>query len=458
MIARLLLPALLALAACAEGPSTVAERRAPATAAALPPMKLFAERPAPATDRSNRSIARDFLDLTFSLESGTALPVFTRFEGPITIRVTGSAPPTLGPDLNRLVGRLRNEAGIDIRGAGPDEEASITVDVVARGELQRFLPEAACVVVPNVSSWRDYVANRRSRTIEWSRIRARTRLAVIIPGDTSPQEIRTCLHEEVAQALGPVNDLFRLTDSVFNDDDFHSVLTGFDMAILRAVYAPELQTGMTRADVAARLPAVLARTNPAGERAGSGFRRRTPDAWRDAILIAIDARRPRERRIDAATDAVGIAQRLGPRDPHLAYALYLYGRLVLASEPDVALAAFLRAGDIYRASPETRLQSANVAMQIAGSALSDGKPEVAIDIADEAIPVAARAENAALLSLLMLIKAEALRLQGRDTAAAAVRRDALGWGRYAFGSDAAVRARAAEIRGLSPLSLDGGAA
>ena len=449
MIARLALPLLLLLAACGGDPTGGVDRRAPSSGA-LPAMKVFSDRPAPPPARANRTIARDILDLVFRLESGAVLPTFTRFEGPVTVRVTGPAPPTLRPDLTRLIGRLRREAGIDIRPAAADAPASITIDVVARRELQRFLPDAACVVVPNVVSWRDYVANRRSRVIEWGRVRARTQVAVIIPGDTSPQEIRTCLHEEIAQALGPVNDMFRLTDSVFNDDDFHSVLTGFDMTVLRAVYAPELQTGMTRAEVGARLPAILARINPAGERTGAGYRRATPDGWRDQILTALDGRKSRDRRIDAATRAVGLARPLGPRDPHLAYALYLYGRLTLSSEPDVALAAFLRAGDIYRADRGTRLQAANVALQVAGFALSDGQPGIALEIADDAIPVAARAENAALLSLLMLVKAEALALQGRAAPAAAVRRDALGWARYGFGAEEAVRARAAEISGLAP--------
>ena len=35
--------------------------------------------------------------------------------------------------------------------------------------------------------------------------------------------------------------------------------------VLRATYAPELRSGMTRAEVAARLPAILRRINPAGE-------------------------------------------------------------------------------------------------------------------------------------------------------------------------------------------------
>ena len=63
--------------------------------------------------------------------------------------------------------------------------------------------------------------------------------------------MRDCLHEELAQALGPLNDLYHLPDSVFNDDNIHTVLTGFDMLILRAAYAPELRTGMTREQVEA---------------------------------------------------------------------------------------------------------------------------------------------------------------------------------------------------------------
>ena len=60
-------------------------------------------------------------------------------------------------------------------------------------------------------------------------------------------------HEELAQALGPLNDLYRLSDSVFNDDNFQSVLTSFDMDILRMTYSPSLSSGMSREEVAARL-------------------------------------------------------------------------------------------------------------------------------------------------------------------------------------------------------------
>ena len=57
-------------------------------------------------------------------------------------------------------------------------------------------------------------------------MRERQRVAVFLPADAAPQELRDCLHEEIAQALGPLNDLYRLPDSIFNDDNVHTVLTG----------------------------------------------------------------------------------------------------------------------------------------------------------------------------------------------------------------------------------------
>lgn len=240
---RVILPICLLLGACVPGTYSYHE---PATRAAMPeeagmpPMKAFsAPRPLP-PQRSNRDIQRDILDLGFQLESGRMLQHFSRFEGPITVRVTGEPPITLISDLNRLMHRLQTEAGINISrvSEGP---ANITIEAVSRDAIQRSLPKAACFVVPNISRLSQYRAARNSRATDWSQLRQRERIAIFVPNDTSPQEVRDCLHEELAQALGPLNDLYRLSDSVFNDDNVHAVLTGFDMLVLKVFYAPELR-------------------------------------------------------------------------------------------------------------------------------------------------------------------------------------------------------------------------
>jgi hypothetical protein len=88
-------------------------------------------------------------------------------------------------------------------------------------------------------------------------------------------------------------------------------------------------------------------------------------------------------------------------------------------------------------------------MQLAAFALSSGQTEAAIALVDDNLAPVAQAENAALLATLLMIKAEALELQGRTQEARAVRLDSLGWARYGFGSDEAVRIRVSEISALS---------
>lgn len=446
---RFLLSAVILLAGCVQTPQGEVAARQIFLPHDLPPMKAFSRSAVQAPSRSNSQIAGDFLDLSFQLESGRSLPVLSRFEGPVSIAVTGPAPAALHGDLDRLLARLRIEAGIDIRKSGSTADASITLAVIPKAQLQTLVPHAACFVVPNVSSWGEYRRMRNQPATDWTRLITRTRMAIFLPGDVSPQEMRDCLHEEIAQALGPVNDLYRLNDSVFNDDNFHTILTGFDMLILRAYYAPELQSGMDKAGVAARLPAIFARLNPGG---GTGLPSQiapTPRIWKDAIETALGAGGTDTTRRQAAGRAVEIARAQGWYDTRLALSLFARGRLHLGVDSRVALASFQEAESIYRTLPGSQLQAANMSVQLAAHALSGGHAERAVTIANTHIPAVTSAQNAALLSTLMMIKSEALALLGRPTEAQLVRLDSLGWALYGFGSEAEVGARMDEIAAIA---------
>jgi len=77
----------LGLAGCASSSHRDTPTRAQISDSTLPPMKTFGTpHPAPPV-QSNGNIAADFLDLHFQLESGRTLPVLTRFEAPITVKV-----------------------------------------------------------------------------------------------------------------------------------------------------------------------------------------------------------------------------------------------------------------------------------------------------------------------------------------------------------------------------------
>ena len=435
----------LALAACDAAEVT----RGAGAQLALPAMRTFAPAPAPAPRIHNDVLAQDFMDLTFRMESGRALPRFTRFEGPITVKLAGRPPAALSSDLDALLSRIRAEAGIDISRVASGE-ASVTIEAVDGSALRGAVPEAACFVAPGVSDWTGYRRARGSDATDWTTLRERERIAIFIPTDAPPQEMRDCLHEELAQALGPLNDLYRLETSVFNDDNVHAVLTGFDMAMLRVAYAPELSSGMTEEEVSARLPAVLSRLFPRGGRASPVKARDAGRAWSQAIERALRPSATAMQRQAAARQAVRMADRAGWRDGRAAFANYLLGRLALADRPVEALAAFRKAGVLYANRPGMELHEAHVGMQMSAFALSSGDADAALRLTSRFVPVARRGQNAALLATLLAIRAEALDEVGRAEEAAATRAEGLGWARYGFGSEDVIRARMNEISALRP--------
>jgi len=458
---RFVFPLTLILNACAPATPIVATLDTATRAitstdqTGLPPMKTFGAPKTTIPRMSNNDLALDFMELAFQLESGRELPRFTRFETPITVRVTGAPPPSLGADLTKLLYRLRTEARIPISYTTASD-ANITIEAVTRSTIRRALPKAACFVVPNISSIGEYKSARRSKRTNWSGLHKREKVAIFLPNDSSPQEVRDCLHEELAQALGPLNDLYRLPNSVFNDDNVHTILTGFDMMILRAYYDPSLSSGMSRGQVSSRLPAILRKINPGGEGVQARYSTRTPRAWSDAVQTALGPGASGTERTAAVKEALRIAAALGWQDHRRAFAHYAAGRIAQIHDPQSARAHFRQADAYFARTPHARLHRAYVATQLGAHAIAEGNGKLALQIVTPQLAIARTSENAALLSTLMLIQAEAYDLLGQVREAREVRLDSLGWARYGFGPDWAVRAKVREIAALNPTKGRGG--
>ncbi|MEH6740338.1 MAG: DUF2927 domain-containing protein [Sulfitobacter sp.] len=450
MKSRIALILAMALNACTPTHGGDVTRAMPISDSTLPPIKIFNTGYHAGPVRANNDLALDFIELSFQLESGRELPIFTRFEGPITVSVIGNQPASLQHDLTRLLGRLRSEAGINISQTN-EPRANVTINAVSRKEIRKLLPQAACFVAPNVSTLDEYRKSRKTKSGSWSQLRKRERLAIFLPNDVSPQEVRDCLHEELAQSLGPLNDLYRLPDSVFNDDNVHTVLTGFDMLMLRAYYSPQLHNGMSRGQVAATLPHILRDINPRGETTSANFATRTPIQWKRAIETALGPASNRSERLKGAGEALTIAKAMGWRDQRRAFAHYAMGRVLQRDNPKEAQTHYAAAKQFYNATPGTGLHQAYVATQLSAFAVSQGQGAQALHLIAPHVETARLNENAALLSTLLLLRAEALDLENRPSEAEAVRMDSLGWARYGFGSDWAVRAKLREISSLNPL-------
>ena len=429
----------------------------PLAAINLPAMHRFSSPPPQGATRSNRSLAQDFLDLSFQLENGAALPVMTRFEGPISLRTTGRHNPVAQQDLTQLLRRIQNEAGLTITQVPAEQAANITIEFVPYSVIRRIVPSAVCVVVPGVDSWQDYRSQRRSEHTSWADLPQRETLAIFVPETSAPQDIRDCLHEELAQALGPVNDLWRLQDSVFNDDNFHVVLTRFDMLMLRLTYDRALHSGMSRAEVASRLPQILERINPEGSyNAGRTTAAISPAPWRDAIEMALYSTASVSKRRISAENAITIARRDALPSQLLALGYYVQGRLDAGRDVRTSANALLEAGKIYQRTPGAELQAAHVSHRLAFEALKSGNTVDAIRLIDGALPIIEKAQNAIVLSSLLMLKAQAFELEGRQSEAELIRREGLGWALYGIGDIAKINQRLSEIASLAPAHTQNG--
>ena len=81
---------------------------------------------------------------------------------------------------------------------------------------------------------------------------------VVVRAEHSARMRRSCVEEELAQAMGLPGDSPRARPSIFNDDEEFGVLTRHDEALLAMLYDPRLRPGMGVAEAAPLLPAVAA--------------------------------------------------------------------------------------------------------------------------------------------------------------------------------------------------------
>ena len=78
--------------------------------------------------------------------------------------------------------------------------------------------------------------NRRSSEL--------TRAVVVLKDEQRGIMRESCVHEEIAQAMGLVNDSFKARPSIFNDDEEFAFLTRHDELLLKILYDPRIKIGM----------------------------------------------------------------------------------------------------------------------------------------------------------------------------------------------------------------------
>ncbi len=85
-----------------------------------------------------------------------------------------------------------------------------------------------------------------------------TRALTVIRGELPDRLRLACIHEELAQSLGLVNDHPRARPSIFNDTEEFALLTKQDELMLKMLYDPRLRPGMTLAEARPIVEAIAA--------------------------------------------------------------------------------------------------------------------------------------------------------------------------------------------------------
>jgi len=138
-------------------------------------------------------------------------------------------------------------------------------------------------------------------------------------------------------------------------------------------------------------------------------------------------------RLPAVETMLSIAQTQGWQDTRLGLSYFALGRVTGDTR------AYETAASIFATLPDHGAHLAHALLPLAARAET---PQQALTLVDQALPLAERAENAALMANFLWIKAEANAALGQQAAAAALRLDSLAAARYGMGPAQVRRAMA----------------
>lgn len=389
-----------------------------------------------AVARSNSDIADDFVELVFRNEQGGTRQHLSRWDEPIRVSLANPSLGAYAPFLDSFLARLNDSAGVDIQRASYGE-ANLHIRMVEPEEMRRSLASAFCVVVPANAEWREFATSSDAARFRWSNKTALKEATVFIPADAVPFEVRLCLMEEITQALGPGNDMFRLADSIFNDDNAHSAPTSFDMLVLRTLYDERMQAGMSEAEARQTALAVLSDVNPVGATIASAEVDTDADsAWRRLMVLSFDRRFTLQERESFARQALVRAKSFPEGDHRLPFSRYRLALAVTDDRPQEAETMLRLAIDEYeRMLGDDDIRVASARLYYAKQLNRRDDHAQALDELNAALPVLAAHESENRIAEALKEKHDALYGLGRDDEAIDAAILSLDWSLYALGPD-----------------------
>ncbi len=198
-----------------------------------------------------------------------------RWDGPLRYDLFGKGvTPEDRAEVARLMHRIAGLTGLDITESRTDSNFWILISTPdERDDLSAHLAQVNAWLAKDFELWRN---NRQVHCLGDNLFSSddRNRFSfglVVIGSETGGLMRRACLHEEIVQILGLANDHPEVRPSIFNDDGEFALLTEHDEHLLRILYDPRLEPGMTAGEampIVRRIAAGIALDRPPAQLAG----------------------------------------------------------------------------------------------------------------------------------------------------------------------------------------------
>ena len=210
-------------------------------------LALSAAQPVSSADDSlsNAQVVDNLMEIVFGSEFvGEDSNIVRKWTVPLRIAIYAKEPERYRALVEPVLQQLHGLSGLDIQlvdRSAPAQNAYILIlgreqfyayaaSHLSAGKNPRTNTDLDCFGV--------FAADRGGAINE---------LTAVIPESASEATKRSCVIEEVTQALGLPNDSFTVNPSIFNDDDRYQDLTWQDQLFLRVLYDARVRPGMTRA-------------------------------------------------------------------------------------------------------------------------------------------------------------------------------------------------------------------
>jgi hypothetical protein len=194
-----------------------------------------------------------------------------RWERPVRVGVVmGASVPSAQAAqdrarVERFTERLARLTGLDMGMSPRDEDANFLVLFLSQEEQAAFADQAALSLPgmdpPVLDAIRAMPVDIFCTAYAFAQPGdpdSYSAVLIVIKTEHPDLTRHSCIHEEMAQAMGLPSDYEGARPSLFNTSREFAFLTAHDEALLRMLYDPRLRTGMTAAEARPLLPAIAA--------------------------------------------------------------------------------------------------------------------------------------------------------------------------------------------------------